>query len=77
MEPVTVVAIGTAVISAVGTIAGAWVGGRAQRQPRGEQSQVGHAGGVPAGSRIDHGTRVQAIEAGAATGREFLPDDHR
>jgi hypothetical protein len=77
MEPVTMVAIGTALISAVGTIAGAWVGGRAQRQPRGEQSQIGQAGDLPASSRIDQGTRVQAIEAGAATGREFLPDDHR
>ena len=76
MEPATVVAIGTAVIGAVGTIVGAWVGGRAQRQPRGEQSQAGQAGDLPA-SRIDQGTRVQAIEAGTVTGRELLPDDHR
>jgi hypothetical protein len=77
MEPATVVAIVTAVIGAVGTIVGAWVGGRAPRHPRGEQSSAGQAGDLTASSRIDQGTRVQAIEAGTATGRELLPDDHR
>jgi len=77
MEPATVVAIVTAVIGAVGTIVGAWVGGRAQRRPRGGESQAGQAGDLPASSRIDQGTRVQAIEAGTVTGRELLPDDHR
>jgi hypothetical protein len=67
MEPATVVAIVTAVIGAVGTIVGAWVGGRAQRQRRGGQSRAGQAGDLPASSRIDQGTRVQAIEVGTVT----------
>jgi len=70
-------AIVTAVIGAVGTVLGAWVGGRAQRQLGREQSRPGFADGRAIGSRIDQGTRVQVIEAGAVTGRELLPDDHR
>jgi hypothetical protein len=77
MEHATVVTIVTAVIGAVGTIAGAWVGGRAQRRARGGQSSAGQAGDRPASSRIDQGTRIQPIVAGTATGRELLPDDHR
>jgi hypothetical protein len=77
MDPATVLAIVTAVISAVGTIVGAWVAGRAQRQPRRGQSPGGQAGDLPASSRIDQGTRVRVIGAGTATGREILPDDHQ
>jgi hypothetical protein len=77
MDPATMTAIVTAVIGAVGTVLGAWVGGRAQRQLRRERSRPSPAGDRATGNRIDQGTRVQVTEAGAVTGRELLPDDHR
>lgn len=77
MEPATATAMVTAVIGAVGTVLGAWVGGRAQRKPGREQSRLDQAGGLPADSLIDPGTHVLVIEAVTATDRELLPDDHQ
>src|SRR5438128_9385737 len=64
MDPVTTVAVVTAVISAAGTVLAAWVQGRAQRSasPSGQQT-------------ADQGEPVSAAGTNTAAGRELPPDE--